>query len=363
MKSKHEIIIGNANNMHQLKNEIVDMVITSPPYPMIEMWDDLFISLNPKIGVELEKGKGKNAFNLMNIELNKVWTEVDRVMKPGGFVCINIGDATRTVGNEFRVYSNHSEIIKCFESMGYDVLPLIIWRKQTNKPNKFMGSGMLSGGAYVTLEHEYILIFRKLPKRQFSDTDKDLRRRSSFFWEERNSWFSDIWFNLKGVGQILKTKKSRNRSAAYPFELPFRLINMYSLQGDLILDPFLGTGTTTKAAMITGRNSVGYEIDADLVNSNDGIHLNFTNIKKTSVEIVKSRLQSHDEFVKNRLEIGKEIKHKSLFYDFPVITAQEKALKFPVISEVVQKKNLYELTHRFRTSFDETDDVSLLDWF
>ena len=133
-----------------------------------------------------------------------------------------------------------------------------------------MGSGMLPAGAYVTLEHEYILILRKGGKREFKkESDKQNRRESALFWEERNLWFSDIWFDIKGTPQTLGAqnlgdKTARKRSGAYPFELAHRLINMYSVKGDRVLDPFLGTGTTMAAAMAAGRNSVGYEMDASL---------------------------------------------------------------------------------------------------
>ena len=124
-----------------------------------------------------------------------------------------------------------------------------------------MGSGMLPAGAYVTLEHEYVLIFRKDTKREFSsDAEKSARMRSAFFWEERNKWFSDVW-DFKGTVQGLNHCDLRSRSAAYPLELAYRLINMYSLYEDTVLDPFLGTGTTTLASIACGRNSIGFEID------------------------------------------------------------------------------------------------------
>ena len=85
---------------------------------------------------------------------------------------------------------------------------------------------------------------------------------SSFFWEERNVWFSDVW-EIKGTKQNLQKSNTRERSAAFPFEVPYRLINMFSQKGDTILDPFLGTGTTMQAAILTGRNSCGYDIDAN----------------------------------------------------------------------------------------------------
>jgi DNA modification methylase len=205
---------------------------------MIEMWDELFAQLNPDISEFLKNGDYSNAFESMHKILDEVWHELFRVMKSGAFACINIGDATRTVKKRFQLFANHSRIQqKCFD-IGFDVLPVILWRKQTNAPNKFMGSGMLPAGAYVTLEHEYILIFRKGNKRVFvSAEEKHNRMQSSYFWEERNTWFSDLW-DFKGTRQDINDQELRNRSAAYPFLLPFRLINMYSVFGDTVLDPF-----------------------------------------------------------------------------------------------------------------------------
>ncbi|MGD9382562.1 MAG: hypothetical protein PVH55_00780 [Desulfobacterales bacterium] len=91
-------------------------------------------------------------------------------------------------------------VLKIALDLDFSTLPCIIWRKQTNAPNKFMGSGMLPAGAYVTLEHEYILILGKGPKRVFEkQEDKRKRHDSAIFWEERNSWYSDVWFDAKGT--------------------------------------------------------------------------------------------------------------------------------------------------------------------
>jgi DNA modification methylase len=90
----------------------------------------------------------------MHKELDKVWKNIAGAVKEGGIVCINIGDAVRSINREFKLYSNHSRIISAFLNLGFNALPDILWRKQTNSPNKFMGSGMLPPGAYVTLEHE-----------------------------------------------------------------------------------------------------------------------------------------------------------------------------------------------------------------
>ena len=262
MRTKHKIILDDARNMAHLKTESVDLMITSPPYPMIQMWDEMFSRQNPGIAEVIKNEDGEKTFELMHKELDTVWKEVFRVLKVGGIACINIGDATRSMKNKFQIYPNHARILNFCLSLGFHALPEILWVKETNKPDKLMGSGMLPVGAYVTLEHEHILILRKNDKREFKTPhEKENRRKSAFFWEERNVWFSDKWRDINGVFQKLNHSQLRKRSAAYPIELAYRLINMFSVQGDVILDPFLGTGTTTLAALASARNSIGYEID------------------------------------------------------------------------------------------------------
>jgi len=274
----------------------------------------------------------------MHKELDKVWHECFRVLKKGGFACINIGDATRTLSENFRLFSNHSRIISSFVQIGFQNLPNIIWRKQTNAPNKFMGSGMLPAGAYVTLEHEFILIFRKGGKREFKSNDeKENRQNSAYFWEERNTWFSDLW-DLKGTNQIIKDDANRKRSAAFPYAIPHRLINMYSVEGDYVLDPFAGTGTTNLAAIGSKRNSIGVDIDSSLLNI---ITKTLLHSETYINDFNQKRIKNHLEFVKNRIELkGEEgIKHMNEHYQFPVMTKQEIKMRIPFVKEITSVSN------------------------
>lgn len=344
MKTTHHILAGDARQMSAVGDESVELIVTSPPYPMIEMWDSAFTSLNPLIADALKREEGPRAFELMHQELDKAWGELLRVLKPGGFACINIGDATRTLRGDFRLFSNHSRILESMCRLGFTSLPDILWRKQTNAPNKFLGSGMLPAGAYVTYEHEYVLIFRKGGKRKFSsDAEKLDRRQSAFFWEERNTWFSDLWLDLKGTTQSLKDPETRKRSAAFPFDLPYRLIQMYSLAGDTVLDPFLGTGTTTVAALASARHSVGLEVDAALRTlSSDSL----AGARSVGVERTLGRLAAHREFVRARKESGGDLKHTHSHYDFPVVTRQEVDLRlyWPVRVHSVEP-DVFEAEH------------------
>ncbi|MDM8523805.1 site-specific DNA-methyltransferase [Desulfococcaceae bacterium HSG8] len=344
METTHQIIFENSNSMADISSDSVDLVVTSPPYPMIGMWDEMFSAQNRKIHEALNNHNGSRAFELMHRELDAVWNEVRRILKKGGFVCINIGDATRTLNGNFALYPNHSRIMTHMLRTGFTALPEILWRKQTNAPNKFMGSGMLPAGAYVTLEHEFILIFRKGGKREFKkNTEKTERRRSSYFWEERNVWFSDIWTDLKGISQNLSESKIRKRSAAFPFEVPYRLINMLSVKGDTVLDPFLGIGTTTFAAMAACRNSVGYELESGF---RDLIFSGADKIVPYSDERISKRIASHLDFVKERFKAKGGFKHINNNYNFPVVTQQEKDLIFnELISVIRNDKNVIETTY------------------
>lgn len=344
MKTFHKIYFKNATDLAEVPSESVDLVITSPPYPMIEMWDGIFSKQNAEIKNALEKKEGNAAFELMHQELDKVWAEVFRVLKKGGFACVNIGDATRKMGDEFRLYPNHSRIIQHCLSLGFSGLPEILWRKQTNAPNKFMGSGMLPGGAYVTLEHEFILVLRKGAKREFKTAEDKLRRlQSAFFWEERNVWFSDFWGDLKGAKQNNIDKSIRERSGAYPFELAYRIINMFSLREDTVLDPFLGTGTTMAAAMATGRNSVGIEIDPNFRNH---LHDRFRDIIEFSNSLVENRIVNHLRFVMERTSVKGPLGYSNKTYGFPVMTSQEVELIFDELEKTKVKDDVVEVTYK-----------------
>ena len=340
MKTLHRIFYENSKELSQVPSASVELIVTSPPYPMIKMWDENYSKQNLKIKRALKSNNGSLAFELMHEELDKTWREVYRVLIDGGIVCINVGDATRTLNNNFQLFNNHTRIINQCLSVGFQTLPPIIWRKQTNAPNKFMGSGMLPPGAYVTLEHEYIIILRKKEKRIFKTIEeKNNRKESAFFWEERNLWFSDIWFDLKGTGQNLNYKESRNRSGAYPFELACRLINMFSVKGDTVLDPFLGTGTTTVAALSSERNSIGIEVDSHFSKI---INERVLKSKTPINHYIQRRIIKHKDFIRDRELTKKSIKYLNKPHGFPVMTRQEVEAKIRLVDKIEQTaKNKY----------------------
>jgi len=277
LKTTHRIIIGDSRRMEELEDESVHLMITSPPYPMIEMWDDTFRLLDERIDKAWERmeaegdekkreGYVREIYELMHENLAEVWRETYRVLVDGGIACINIGDATRSLNGVFRLFPNHSKVIEHCERIGFVALPYILWKKPTTKPKykgkgAFLGSGFLPPNAYVTLDCEFILIFRKGGPRRFEPHD-ELRYASRYTKEERDGWFTQIW-DVAGARQT--HPEVERRVAAFPEEIPYRLMRMFSVIGDTVLDPFLGTGTTTEVAIRLNRNSIGYEIDESLL--------------------------------------------------------------------------------------------------
>lgn len=360
-ETRHHVIKADARDLSFLPDASIGLVVTSPPYPMISMWDSQFAAQDSIIARALEEDRSLEAFDNMHSKvLFPVWQELWRVLSDGGFACINIGDAVRTIGDNFRMYPNGPRILSDLHAIGFDILPQILWRKTTNAPNKFMGSGMLPAGAYVTLEHEHILIARKGRRRFFAtDEARQQRRRSAIFWEERNIWFSDVW-DLRGVAQELKPNETptvtasveglteipdllvrtqgasklplRERSAAFPLELAERLILMFSVQGDTVLDPFGGTLTTTAAALASGRNSYAVEIEAELLRH--GLDRIATDIPELNRRVA-TRLARHKVWSQEYLAKKPEgLRHKNELYGLPVMTLQETQIELPWISAI-----------------------------
>ena len=279
--TQHKIILGNSQKMPEIPDASIHLMVTSPPYPMIQMWDKQFGETDPKIAALWQKLEANpqektvaQIYDAMHENLAEVWAEAFRVLVEGGIACINIGDATRSVNGRFRVFPNHARIMENCQKIGFTTLPYILWKKPTTKPmykgkGAFLGSGFLPPNAYVTLDCEYILIFRKGKLRKFPPKDP-ARYESALTKKQRDEWFTQIWA-VTGTRQT--ADELERRTAAYPDEIADRLIKMFSIKGDTVLDPFLGSGTTAKVAMQNERNSIGYEIDNQLlpiINSKTG---------------------------------------------------------------------------------------------
>lgn len=245
METNHKIIIGDSRNMAEVENESVHLIITSPPYWQLKDY-----------GAPNQIGFNDNYEDYIN-NLNLVWKECYRVLEDGCRLCINIGDqfARSVYYGRYKVIPIRTEIIKFCEIIGFDYMGAIIWQKTTTTNTTggatIMGSFPYPRNGIIKLDYEFILIFKKSGNPL--SVSKEMKEKSKMSKEEWNQYFTGHW-NFNGV-------KQNEHLAMFPEELPKRLIKMFSFAGDIIMDPFLGSGTTTLAAENLDRNSIGYEIN------------------------------------------------------------------------------------------------------
>lgn len=249
MNTHHKIILGDSRVMSEVKDESVHLVVTSPPYWQLKDY-----------GHENQIGFNDTYEDYIN-NLNLVWNECYRVLHPGCRLCVNIGDqfARSVYYGRYKIIPIRTEIIKFCETIGFDYMGAIIWQKVTTVNTSggatIMGSFPYPRNGIVKLDYEFILLFKKLGKSP--KPTKEQKERSKLTTGEWNKYFYGHW-NFPG-------EKQNQHLAAFPEELPQRLIRMFSFVGDTVLDPFLGSGTTSLAARNLERNSVGYEINKNFL--------------------------------------------------------------------------------------------------
>ena len=245
----HELYLGDARTM-QLEPESVHLVVTSPPYWTLKEYRDTGGQLGHVEDYERFLG-----------ELDRVWEPCFRALVPGGRLICVVGDvclSRRKNNGRHTVVPLHASIQEHCRQIGFDNLAPIIWHKIANAVYEVEnGSGFLGKpyepNAVIKNDIEFILMQRK--PGGYRQPSVATRVLSVISDENHKAWFQQIWTGLTGAS-------TRNHPAPYPLELAKRLVRMFSFVGDTVLDPFLGTGTTTLAAMRNGRKSIGYEIDA-----------------------------------------------------------------------------------------------------
>jgi len=257
--TNHKIIIGDSRNMTEVADESIHLVITSPPYWQLKDYGN-----GSQIGFD-------DSYEDYINNLNIAWSQCHRVLKNGCRLCVNIGDqfARSVYYGRYKVIPIRTEIIKFCETLGFDYMGAIIWQKvttcNTTGGATIMGSFPFPRNGILKIDYEFILIFKKhgtAPK-----VSKEIKEQSKMTIEEWNQFFAGHW-NIPG-------EKQDKHLAMFPEEVPSRLIKMFSFVDDTVLDPFLGSGTTSLAAKKLGRNSIGYEINPEflpLIKEKLGIH-------------------------------------------------------------------------------------------
>jgi DNA modification methylase len=248
--TRHHIINGDSREMRQLEPESVHLIVTSPPYWTLK---------------EYRKTDGQLGYladyEEFLTELDKVWQQCFEALVPGGRLICVVGDvclSRRQNKGRHTVVPLHASIQEHCRLIGYDNLAPIIWHKIANAKFESEGNGAAFLGkpyepnAVIKNDIEFILMERK--PGGYRSPDVPTKVLSLLSDGNHKAWFQQIWTGLTGAS-------TRQHPAPYPLELAVRLVRMFSFVGDTVLDPFLGTGTTTLAAALWGRNSIGYEVD------------------------------------------------------------------------------------------------------
>ena len=231
-KNVNKIYCKSSEKMDELPDNSVHLMVTSPPYNVSKEYDD-DLSLNEYLNL-----------------LNTVWRETYRVLVPGGRACINVANLGRKP-----YIPLHSYFIEGMQEIGYLMRGEIIWNKASSaSPSTAWGSWLSAANPVLRDIHEYILVFSK---ETFSRKKKD--KENTIKKEEFLEWTKSVWtFPAVSARQI-------GHPAPFPEELPHRLIQLYTFKDDVVLDPFVGSGSTCLSAIKDKRNYVGYDIDSEYV--------------------------------------------------------------------------------------------------
>lgn len=250
----HTVRQGDARDLSDIPSRSIHLIVTSPPYWTLKDYEARAGQLG-----EID------SYEVFLNELDKAWAECARVLVPGGRICCVVGDVCVPRKREGRHYVMplHADIQVRMRKIGLDSLTPILWFKIANGITEARGNGAgfygkpYQPGAIIKNDFEYILFFRKGGEyRSPSAVQKTLSMLSR---EEMRGWLTSAWTDIKGES----TRKGH--PAPFPVVLAERLTRLFSFAGDTILDPFAGTGTTSVAAINTGRNSIALDIEPKYV--------------------------------------------------------------------------------------------------
>jgi DNA modification methylase len=246
----HRLQLGDARQLQWIPADSVHLVVTSPPYWTLKRYE----------ANDAQMGAIANYEEFL-AELDKVWQGCARTLVPGGRICCVVGDVCipRKQGGRHYVMPLHSDIQVRVRKLGLDCLTPILWQKIANGATEAQGNGAgfygkpYQPGAIIKNDVEYILFLRK--GGEYRSPSPVQRALSMLNKEEMQNWMRSSWTDIRGQST------RHGHPASYPLPLAERLIKMFSFAGDTVLDPFVGTGTTSLAALNTGRNSIGVEIE------------------------------------------------------------------------------------------------------
>jgi site-specific DNA-methyltransferase (adenine-specific) len=247
-RTMHVIYEGDARDMSLISDETIHVVVTSPPYAFLKRYEE-----HPEQLGHIDD------YEAFLVELDKVWTECERVLVQGGRICCVVGDVCipRRRGGRHYVLPLSADIQVRARSLGLDALTPIRWLKIANvalecsRSARYLGKPNLPNGV-VKNDVEHILFLRK--PGGYRKPTPEMEKASHISNEDYAKWFTPVWTDVKGAS-------TRDHPAPFPTEVARRLIRMFSFAGDTALDPFAGTGSTTAAALETGRHSIGIEIE------------------------------------------------------------------------------------------------------
>lgn len=253
--TRHLLRRGDSRSL-ELDDESVDLAVTSPPYWTLKKYNDHEDQL-----ADLED------YECFLAELDEVWRRVYRALVPGGRLVVVVGDVnlSRRAFGRHVVYPLHASIQEHCRSIGFDNLAPIIWYKIANAQYEVGGGGGFFGKPYepngvIKNDVEFILFQRK--PGGYRKPSLATRLLSIIPADDHAAWFQQVW-RLSGAS-------TAGHPAPFPVGLAERLIRMFSFVGDVVLDPFVGTGTTSVAAAACGRNSIGYEVDPEYFEASAG---------------------------------------------------------------------------------------------
>jgi DNA modification methylase len=254
-RTSHRVHLGDARDLSWLPDRSVHLVVTSPPYWTLKEYAG---------GNDSQMGHFEDYEHFLE-ELDRVWSECGRVLVGGGRICCVVGDVCipRKKGGRHYLVPLHADIQVRARRLGLDCLMPILWHKISNGVTEAQGNGAgfygkpYQPGGIIKNDVEYILFLRK--GGEYRSVPMIQKALSMLTREEMQTWQRSIWTDLRG------TSTRGGHPAPYPIELAERLIRLFSFAGDTVLDPFAGTGSTSQAAIIAGRNSIANEIEPSYV--------------------------------------------------------------------------------------------------